>query len=88
MLKVNGQDVMKVANIEPSPKVGQILAVLLEEVLEDPTMNSIENLELRIKELTKLSDEELIKMKQKAQEVKEEFESGVEEEMKKKFYVK
>lgn len=88
MLKVNGQDVMKVAGIEPSPKVGQILAVLLEEVLEDPTRNRIENLESRIKELNQLSDQELSQLKKKAEIVKEEFESGVEEEMKKKFYVK
>ena len=32
MLKVDGGNVMKIAGIEPGPKVGQILAVLLEEV--------------------------------------------------------
>ena len=88
MLKVNGQYVMKIAGIEPSPKVGQILAILLEEVLDDPTRNEQDYLESRIKKLSKLSDEELVQMKQKAQATKEEFESGEEEEMKKKFYVK
>ncbi len=87
MLKVNGQDVMKIADISPSPKVGQILAVLLEDVLDDPENNNLEYLEPRIKELSQLSDEELVKMKQKAQEVKEEFESGAEQEIKKKFHV-
>lgn len=36
MLKVNGNDLMKHLRIEPGPKVGQILDILLGEVLEDP----------------------------------------------------
>ncbi len=48
MLKVTGNDVMKILNISPSPKVGQILAILLDEVIEEPGRNTKENLELRI----------------------------------------
>lgn len=88
MLKVNGQDIMKLSGIQPGPKVGQILAILLEEVLDDPAKNKQDYLESRIEELSKFSDEQLIQMKQKAQTTKEEFESGEEEEIKKKFYVK
>ncbi len=87
MLKVNGQDVMSILNIPPGPKVGYILGILLEDVLDDPKANGTENLELRIKELGKLSDTELKKLSEKAKETKEEFEAGAEEEMKKKFYV-
>ena len=87
MLKVNGEDVMKVAGIPPSAKVGQILSVLLEEVLDDPARNGREYLERRIKELAALSEAELIAMKKKAEGRKEEFESGQEEEMKKKYWV-
>jgi len=88
MLKVTGNDVMKILNISPSPKVGQILAILLDEVIEEPDWNTKENLELRIENLGKLSGNELEKLAKKAGERKEEFESGIEEEMKKKYWVK
>lgn len=88
MLKVNGEDVMKLAKLDPGPKVGQILGALLDEVLDDPKRNEKEYLEKRIKELNKLSEKELIALAEKARETKEEIEAGVEEEMKKKYYVK
>lgn len=88
MLKVSGNDVMKILNVPPSPKVGWILGILLDEVLDEPKKNELEKLEPRIKELGESSDDELKKLAEKAQEKKEEFESGVEEGMKKKFYVK
>lgn len=88
MLKVDGLDVMKILKIEPGPKVGWILSILLDEVMEDPKKNTKEDLEFRIEDLGKLLDKELGKMAKEAKERKEEFEGGVEEEMKKKFYVK
>ena len=36
MLKVSGNDVMKILNIPPSSKIGQVLDILLGYVLEDP----------------------------------------------------
>lgn len=48
-LKVNGTDVMKVLNIPPGPKVGQILGTLLEKVLDDPKLNERETLLKMIK---------------------------------------
>ncbi len=50
-LKVNGRDVMRTLNIEPGPRVGEILQKLFEEVLEDSSRNNIEYLLIRIKEL-------------------------------------
>jgi len=88
MLKVNGEEVMEILGIPPGPKVGQILGVLLEEVIDEPQKNTKENLESRIKDLGKLSEKELVNMAKQAKEKKEEFESGVEEEMKRKYYVK
>jgi len=88
MLKVNGKDVMEILNIPAGPKVGQILSILLDEVIENPEKNTKENLELRIKDLGKLSDAELEKLAKISREKKEEFESGIEAEMKKKYYVK
>jgi poly(A) polymerase/tRNA nucleotidyltransferase (CCA-adding enzyme) len=87
MLKVRGEDVMKVSGIEPGPRVGQILAVLLEDVLDDPLRNDKAYLENRIRELAKHSEGELKSMKEKAEGKKEEFESGLQAEMKKKYHV-
>lgn len=87
MLKVNGEDVMKIAGIEAGPRVGQILAILLEEVLDNPAKNTRENLEARIAELNKMSEKELITFSKRAKEKKEEFESGVVEDIKKKYYI-
>jgi len=87
MLQVKGDDVMKILKIKPSPKVGQILSILLDEVIENPKNNNKEDLELRIKKLEKLSEKELEKLAKSARERKDEFESGAEQEMKKKFYV-
>ncbi|HTY39774.1 MAG TPA: HD domain-containing protein [Candidatus Paceibacterota bacterium] len=88
MLKVKGEDVMKIAGIEPGPKVGQVLAILLEEVLDAPEKNESAALEKRVKELTKLPEADLVAMREKAEARKEEFEQGQEEEMKKKHWVK
>ncbi len=88
MLKVNGADVMAALKIEPSPRIGWILGALLEEVLDDPAKNTKIFLEERIWKLNNLSDKELKDISEKAKEKKEEFESGLEDEMKKKYYVK
>ncbi|OGY59705.1 MAG: hypothetical protein A3F24_02300 [Candidatus Colwellbacteria bacterium RIFCSPHIGHO2_12_FULL_44_17] len=88
MIKINGNDLMKLLNIEPGPKVGKILAVLLEEILDNPKKNEKEWLEEQAKELNKRTEAELETMAEAAKKRKEEFESGVEEEMKKKYYVK
>ncbi|MBI4993974.1 HD domain-containing protein [Candidatus Wolfebacteria bacterium] len=88
MLKTNGEDVMKILKIEPSVKIGQILAILLDEVIENPNKNIKENLESRIKKLGELPDAELEKLSKSAKEKKDEFEGGVEEEIKKRYYVK
>jgi len=88
MLKLNGEEVMKLTGNEPGPRVGWILAVLLEEVLDDPKKNSKKHLSERVKDLNELGDKELEKKAHQADERKEEFESGLEEGMKKKYYVK
>jgi len=87
MLAVRGDDVMRIAGIPPGPKVGQILAILLEEVLDDPGKNDFEKLKLRIEALGKMTDKELEKLAFRAREKKEEFESGIEREIKKKYRV-
>lgn len=44
-LAVNGQDVMRVLDIGPGREIGVLLERLLERVLDDPSLNTRENLE-------------------------------------------
>jgi len=87
MLKLNGTELMELLNIKPSRRVGYILSILLEDVLDDPSKNTKKYLESRAKELSVHDDVVLAEMSEKAREIKDEFESGVEQEMKKKYKV-
>ena len=53
MLKIDGNELMKLLKIQPRPKVGAILDVLLAEIIEDPKKNNKKYLEKRTKELEK-----------------------------------
>ncbi|MBU6500304.1 MAG: HD domain-containing protein [Patescibacteria group bacterium] len=88
MLAVRGDDVMKILEVPPGPRVGWVLSVLLEEVLDEPKGNDKEKLEERVKELGSMSDNDLKKLAEKAKNRKDEFEDGVEEEIKEKHHVK
>lgn len=88
MLKINGTEVMKILGIEPSPRVGQILAILLDDVLDEPKKNEAISLKERVEELGKLPDKELQKLGEKAKERKDEFEQGIENEIKRRHYIK
>src|SRR3989344_2962083 len=50
-LKIDGHDVMEVLKIGPGPKVGEILSVLFEEIMEETKKNTREHLLESIKEL-------------------------------------
>ncbi len=58
-LKIDGTSVMDITNQKPGKRIGWILHTLFEEVLDDPAKNTKDGLELRVKELSKLPDEEL-----------------------------
>ncbi len=87
MLKVNGNDVMRILKIPPGPKVGQILEILLGEVLEDPGKNKKEFLEKEIEKLGKLSEKELFSLSQKAKKEREKIEMKRDEMTKRKYWV-
>lgn len=87
MLRVNGNEVMKILKIPPSPKVGQVLDILLGYVLEDPQKNEKQFLVNAIEKLSKLSDEELKKMAQKARKERERIEQKRDEMTKRKYWV-
>ena len=79
---------MEVAKIEPSPKVGNILHALLEEVLEDPKLNTETYLEKKAIELAALPEKELTKIGEKAKEKKDEIEEKKIEKIRGKYHVK
>ncbi len=87
MLKIDGGKVMEITELQPSPKIGQILNILLEEVIDDPEKNTEEYLENRTLELNALPDAILLSMAESAKDTKEEFEEGVEADIKKKHRV-
>lgn len=72
MLKINGEDIMKLLGIEPGPKVGAILKVLLAEIIEDPEKNDRQYLEKRVKDLYELPLEEIRRSEKVIEEKKEE----------------
>jgi poly(A) polymerase/tRNA nucleotidyltransferase (CCA-adding enzyme) len=87
MLKVDGNDVMEILKIKPGPKVGQILQILLEEVIEDPKKNEENFLKEEIKKLGKLPDEELKRLAKEAREKIEKIEQKRDEMTKRKYWV-
>jgi tRNA nucleotidyltransferase (CCA-adding enzyme) len=52
-LDIGGEDVMRALGIGPGRAVGQVLAQLLERVLEDPQLNSRETLLRLVPEVSK-----------------------------------
>jgi poly(A) polymerase/tRNA nucleotidyltransferase (CCA-adding enzyme) len=87
MLKIRGDVVMEILNISPGPRVGNILAVLLEEVLDNPKLNEGNNLQKRVKELGLLSDKELVALAEKAKESAAKVQERVDKEIKRKYSV-
>ncbi|TSC83707.1 MAG: Uncharacterized protein G01um101417_441 [Parcubacteria group bacterium Gr01-1014_17] len=88
MLKIKGGEVMEIAKIRPSQKIGFILHALLEEVLEDPTKNTKEYLTKKTLELSAFSDKELEKLGQQGKEKRLETEEAQISEIRGKYWVK
>jgi poly(A) polymerase/tRNA nucleotidyltransferase (CCA-adding enzyme) len=87
MLKVSGNEVMKILNIQPGPKVGQVLDILLGQVLSDPKKNKKEYLEKEIRKLGELSEKDLISLSEKGREEREKLEIKRDEMTKNKYWV-
>ena len=86
-LKVSGEDIMKALGINPGPRVGQVLDILLGCVLEDPKKNKKEFLEKEIKKIAKLPDKKINELAKKAKKEREEIETKRDEMTKKKYWV-
>jgi len=87
MLKLDGKGIMETTKEAAGPKIGFILHALLEEVLDNPTLNTEEYLKKRAKELVKLDVAELQKLGESGKEVKEKEEEKKIEEIRKKHWV-
>ena len=87
MLQLDGNDLMKDLNMVPGPRIGFILAILLEEVLDDPTINKKEILLERVRALNALDDKQLAEMSKFAKKSANEAQTDIEEEIKKKYFV-
>ncbi|MCG2695472.1 hypothetical protein L6248_00880 [Candidatus Parcubacteria bacterium] len=85
MLEINGDELMKLLKIQPSPKIGAILDVLLSEVVDDPNLNNKKYLENRSQELNKM---ELKELRGRAKEKIEDRKMEDDSELKKEFWVK
>lgn len=88
MLKIDGARIMDVTRENAGPRIGFILHALLEEVLDEPSLNTEEYLEKRVLELAKLPDAELKKLGEKGKEKKEEIEEKEIAEIRKRHWVK
>ncbi len=73
-LAIDGNYLMKDLGVKPGRRMGWILHALLEEVLEDPSKNTVENLSDRVKQLEELPDAELAKLGEAGKEKKDEME--------------
>lgn len=87
ILKINGNDIIKTLGIEPGPKIGAILSILLEQVLDDPKKNNKKYMEKEAKEISLLSQNELKKKHKIAQKKYKNLLEEDEKEIKKKYYV-
>ncbi len=79
-LKIDGTYLMETLQMKPGRRMGWILHALLEEVLENPQLNTVEQLHERALDLNELTDEMLRALGEKGKERKEQLD---EQEVKK-----
>jgi len=87
MLKTNGNEIMKILQIQAGPKIGAILNILLGYILKDPKKNKREFLEKEIKKLGKLEENKLIDLSKEAIQKRREVETKRDKMTKKKYWV-
>ncbi len=87
MLKIDGKKIMEIGNILAGPKIGLILNALMEEVLDNPKLNTTEYLEEKTKKLFALPESELVKLAEKGKEKREEVDEEHLKDIRKKHFV-
>lgn len=76
MLKINGEDIMRITNEKPGRKLGYLLNALMEEVLIDPSKNNEDYLTERVLTLHTLSDTALVALAEAGKEKQAEEEAA------------
>lgn len=71
MLKFNGTRIMEKFHVKPGPKIGYVLNALLEEVLDDSSLNTEEYLDKRIGQLLEMPENTLRKLGEAGKERRE-----------------
>jgi len=87
MLNIDGKKVMEASKEKPGPKIGFVLHALLEEVLDDPKLNTEEYLNKKAIQLMKLPEKELRAMGEEGKKKKEEENEGELKEIRKSHFV-
>ena len=87
MLRVGGDEVLKILNIKPGPKIGLILDILFGHVLIDPRKNKKDFLEKEIKKLGGWSDQKLGSLAQDARKERSQIETKQDKMTKEKYWV-
>jgi tRNA nucleotidyltransferase (CCA-adding enzyme) len=87
MLKIDGNILIQKIGITAGPRIGYILHALLEEVLEDPSLNTIEYLENKASQMALLSDQELKKIGESGKEKKDQAENEQVKGIRKRYWV-
>lgn len=87
-LAIDGSYLMNELGMKTGPRMGWILHALLEEVLDDPTLNTIEKLTERVKDLQGLEDKDLKVLGDKGKDKKEEVNEGEVKQLHQKHGVK
>jgi len=87
MIKINGNDIMKILKIKPGPKIGQVLDILLGYVLDDPKKNKKDFLEKEAIKLGKLDDKEIKDLAEKSKEERTKIETKKDDMTKAKYWV-
>lgn len=85
MLKIGGDRMIKEMGMEPGPKMGAVLDILLSEVIDNKNLNNLEYLEKRAKELYR---EDVERLREKAKEQIEEKRQKDDKKLKKQHWVK
>lgn len=87
MLEIDGTVLIKELGLAPGPKIGNILHALLEEVFEDPKLNTKEILLKKAAQLINIPEEELKKLGEKGKEEKDKKEKEKVTKIRQKYWV-
>lgn len=88
MLKLDGDMMISELHMKPGPRMGWILHALLEEVLDDPTLNTKKFLVKRALELDTLLDTDLRKLGKSGLDTQKKAEEAEIKDLRQKYHVK